>query len=354
MMYDFEKGQPFSGEHFYNPYENMDSSWLKANMHAHSKSFNGFANGENTTEEMHGRYQGLGYDIDILTNYNQLEHRSSSDRLNFPSYEHGFNIGMVHQLVINAEKVKPFDFPLFQLRSHKQHNINRLKQKNNLIVLAHPKWKNGHSMSDLQYLYNYDLIEGISERANSIRNWDAALSSGHWVWVVGNDDAHDFSDRHSGVVWTMINGNGGSGEDVLQNLRNGNHYATKGWVGQKMYELSALQVLGNKLQLKLNVPVDSIILKSDQGKIVKTTTNSDTISYVIQSENTYVRAEIFETESWNDYTKTYLNPIVRSADGKMVSRQLYLGPTICWVKSILYWIILLLIDIFLLRLIIKR
>ena len=349
MMYDFEKGQPFSGDQFYNPYENMDSSWLKANMHAHSKSFGGLADGANSSEEMHERYLGLGYDIDILTNYNQLEHREVSKRINLPSYEHGFNLGMIHRLVYDADKVRPIDYPLIQFRSHKQHSINRVKEIGNLVAIAHPGWRNGHSKKDLQYLTNYELIEGISERANSIAHWDAALSYGHWVWIIGNDDAHDISNRHSGVVWTMVN-NG----DLGGNLYNGRHYSTKGWLGQEMYKLRSLTVSNDLFELKMSVPVDSIILRSDQGAIVKTATNTDSISYVIQAENTYVRAEIFETEPWNDYTKTYLNPVIRSEDGEILSGRLRWQSNVNWWKTYLYWFTLIIIDMLLIRLIIKK
>ena len=113
----------------------------------------------------------------------------------------------------------------------------------------------------------------------------------------------------------MINTDSLTTEALIENLKKGRAYATRGWIGQEMNQLVSLSVDSNVYSLVLKQASDSIILKSDGGKTVAVATQTNRISYTIPAEDSYVRAEIFDTESWNTYTKTYLNPVIRTPDG---------------------------------------
>ncbi len=128
LIYDFPVSKPFSGNSFYNPYSDLDSSWLKCNFHAHSIGMGGLTNGKNTIEEMQDRYKSFGYDIAALSNYNNISPAHSD--MQIPAFEHGLNLGTIHQLVINTPRSFVFDYPFFQMKSHKQFIINKLKDKN--------------------------------------------------------------------------------------------------------------------------------------------------------------------------------------------------------------------------------
>ncbi len=85
------------------------------------------------------------------------------------------------------------DYPLFQTIHNKQHIINLLKKSSELVYIAHPKLWNGYPIEEIELLSNYDGIEVLNNYGKSIKHWDAALSPGKYVTILGNDDAHDVS-----------------------------------------------------------------------------------------------------------------------------------------------------------------
>ncbi|HAM98512.1 MAG TPA: hypothetical protein DCQ26_07850 [Marinilabiliales bacterium] len=321
VIYKLPAPKPFAGDTFYNPYQTTGKQWIKANFHAHSIMHFGLANGDNTPEEMFAVYDSMHYDLACISNYNNILPNNYPKRYYLPAYEHGLNTGAIHRLVLNNQQADRFDFPFYQNVHHKQQVLNLQKSEDNLVGLTHPVFKTGYSKSDLKYLTNYDLFEGISVRATSIERWDEALSHGHPVWVIGNDDAHNTRFGTCGVCWTMVNVDSLTKDEVLKNLKSGNSYATRGWVGQEMNRIKGVSIDSNRYVLELEKKSDSIILKSDFGKTVAVATHANKISYTIQETDTYLRAELFDTEPWNNYTKTYLNPVVRTVDGTCPSNR---------------------------------
>ncbi|MGE0562050.1 MAG: hypothetical protein AB7O47_09555 [Flavobacteriales bacterium] len=350
VFYSFVPNTPFTGNVFYNPYQDVNGEWIKANFHAHSKLALGLTNGDNTMKQMFEKYDSLNYDLPCLSNYNSITLKH--DRSFYTNvYEHGLNIGFTHQLVLNATDASVFDYPFFQFTSGKQYIINKLKTEDNLIALAHPSFKTGYGLEELEVLKNYDLMEVVSPRATSIEHWDKALTSGKIVWAIGNDDSHSNADEDCGVVWTMINVSKRDNNTVIESLKDGKCYATKGWFGQEMNELKSLTIHDNNYQLELMQNADSITLISDKGKVVATAVNAKTISYNILPENSYVRAEIFETEEWNTYTRMYINPVIRTLNGSIDTS--IVNQQISWIKTIFFFTILVLLHLFVVRTIIK-
>ncbi len=350
VFYSFTPSVPFSGEQFYNPYANTKGDWIKANFHAHSRLALGLTSGRNSVEEMYETYDSLNYDLPSMSNYNSLTDNSERE-FYVDVYEHGLNVVATHQLVINAENATKFDYPLFQFTSHKQYIINKLKTDKNLIALAHPTWKNSYSFSELELLQNYDLMEILSVNATSVQSWDRALSSGHVVWAIANDDSHDNDNSNCGIAWTMIGVSKKDPQDVVSSLREGHSYATRGWHAQEMNRLEEISVTDNIYRIKMERLADSITLIGDRGEVLATATNTDVLEYVIKKENTYVRAEVFETEEWNKYTKMYFNPVIRTIDGKIDTS--FSEIEISWFKTILYFIFLVIIDVTLIGVIVK-
>lgn len=351
IIYNFEEGTPFTGDQFYNPYNRISNTWLKANFHAHSKLYLGLLNGKNTPEEMYERYDSIGYDFAGISNYNKILSDTIKRSIYIPLYEHGWNFGTVHQLVINAEKVKHYDYAFYQNSSHKQAVINKQREAGELIALAHPSFKNGYNKEELRYLNNYDLFEGMSPRAGSIELWDEALSYGHAVWVMGGDDAHNNTISMSGVCWSMLNVSDTSNQAIIEALKTGAFYAVRGWQAQEMHRLQKVSVDNGIYNLQLNGKADSIILKGDFGLTLATATNVDAINYTIQAENSYVRAEIFDTEPWNTYTKIYLNPVIRTLTGELIKHNNKVTPnfTKTWLVRVLLLVFQLSLLVFVFR-----
>jgi hypothetical protein len=182
-IYDFFETEPFSGNTFYNPYQNWQNQGSqKANFHAHSKAWLGLTNGENTPKEIEKVYKAKGYGIACLSNYQSISEQTASKGNIVPVYEHGFNLKKTHQLAIGAESVSYLEFPFFQNLSQKQMVINRIKEHSRFVALAHPTLRNGYSANDMAYLSNYDFIEVLSPYANSLALWDTALKHGKKEW----------------------------------------------------------------------------------------------------------------------------------------------------------------------------
>lgn len=350
VFYSFEPHKPFSGNQFYNPYAQLSGNWIKANFHAHSRMWGGLLHGQNSVDEMYQVYDSMEYDLPCLSNYNSLTDNSKRPfALNV--YEHGINARGVHQLVLNAADASKFDYPLFQFTSHKQFLINQLKTADNLVALAHPSWKNSYTPADLEVLANYDLLEILSVNATSVKAWDHALSSGYAVWAIGNDDAHDNEEASCGLAWTMIDGLKKTPEGVIDALRAGRSYATRGWLGQDMNHLESITVEDTVYTIRLARAADSITLISDQGRIVAKSAHTAELTYHIRPEDTYVRAEVFETETWNTYTKMYFNPVIRSQTGELDTSRKEIP--ISWAKTLIYFVTLVLIHVLVIRIMVK-
>ncbi|HOH85047.1 MAG TPA: hypothetical protein PLI16_10585, partial [Bacteroidales bacterium] len=171
-----------------------------------------------------------------------------------------------------------------------------------------------------------------------------ALTNGHAVWVMGNDDAHGISDGSNGVCWTMINTDSLSGESITKSLQQGNFYATRGWLGQEMNRIISVTVTGNTYELLLEKASDSIILKSNWGQTVKSETGKNKISYDIKPSDSYIRAEIYDTEPWNGYTRIYLNPVIRTPEGSLIKHNNIAGINV--IKTISFVLLLLVLHAF--------
>ena len=143
-----------------------------------------------------------------------------------PIYEHGYNISKRHQLAIGARRVAWFDFPLWQGLSHEQLIIDQVGATADLVALAHPGLRDGYTEDNLRSLTGYQLLEVVNGPFDAEEPWDWALSSGHVVWGVANDDSHDTTDpRRTAMAWNMIDAPSTSTPDVVSALREGRAYA---------------------------------------------------------------------------------------------------------------------------------
>ncbi|MDH3649626.1 MAG: hypothetical protein OEQ53_08075 [Saprospiraceae bacterium] len=350
-VFSFEKTRPFSGANFFNPYANLPKDKVRANFHAHARAWGGLTNGRTPAKKVVEKYVDLGYDLPGISNYNMLEDRTLNAPIYIPMYEHGLNIGFVHQIVINPGKATLLDYPFYQSRSNRQSTVNRLKESDNLIMIAHPSSRAGYSHDDLRYLTGYELMEIISVQAVSPDHWDAALSSGHPVWGIANDDCHDTTEYDIGLCWNMIYVQDATPSNVLTSLKKGAHFAVKGWQAKDMNELDYITVVNDLYTIKMIHPADSITLISDLGERVAIATETDSISYRIRPSQTYLRAEIFESEPWNDWTKMFFNPVVRSEQSVIPPHQA--THRINWLLSCTYWGLLLILQALLIGIIVR-
>jgi hypothetical protein len=312
-VYRFAGPRPFHGAQFYNPYAGVGDMWRTANLHAHARVWGGLTDGRQPDSVIVAHYHALGYDVAGISNYQLNNHAADSDRRVIPTYEHGYNLYKAHFLVLGARWVDWFDFPFAQSRDQKQYLIDRLKASGTLVLMAHPSIRNAETTTDLHYLTHYDLLEVLNHFTVSDREWDAALSSGHRVWGVGDDDTHNVDDPgQTGAMWTMIATRDLDRDSVLAALRLGRTIAVAGRDGASDVHVQSVVVHGDTLSVTCDAPVHSISFVGQDGRLLQRTRRSasapylTSASYPLQPGDPYVRTVIV-----TPHTTMYLNPVIR-------------------------------------------
>jgi len=363
-IYIFEEPKPFAGEKFHNPYQEIDpDGWHKCNFHAHSKCWRGLTKGKNSPEEFFATYNKLKYDVCPLSNYMQIDATHSGDPLYIPVYEHGYNIKKVHQLALGARTIVWRDYVFPQNLSQKQHIIDMLKKHSQVVALCHPGVRSGYPLEDLMYLSGYDLMEVQNCHEIYAEEWDAALSSGHQVWLIAGDDAHSvnnivqpqrsatFVNRPSpgrtvgsalvqppsvvglkcsiaGISNRLRYTPGSSGEGILERLAQGQAFGVLFPINAQLEEKRrdadkvsfpvAVQVIEDSLHVTWQQKMQQINFIGDGGKLLQTFEDTDSAVYPIQPEDTYVRVKLIA----HDGLVYFLNPVIRYAGDEPVRQSL--------------------------------
>lgn len=346
--YSFDEPVPFHGEYLHNPYKNMNpDDWKLANFHAHTRQFGGLTNGRvNTNEMVDSVYSLLGFDHAGISDYNKINYYNSEDPGFVPTYEHGYGVYKIHQLCIGAEKVRRIDYFAFQNLSMKQHTLNRLAKQTRLAIPAHPAYvEEGYLVEDMKYLSNYKLMEVVNEFKIATAHWDTALSNGHLVYMIGNDDSHDVLDiADVATRFTMINAKENVAEQLLSSLENGNAVGVEFPINRKetlnqksvriqkdLPYITQVELSSDTLFISASKPFTNIkFIGQDGAVLMQTQAQTQGAYYVIRPEDTYVRAEL----KFKDGTVLYLNPITRHESSDIVKQRL---DHINWFKTILLW-----------------
>ncbi|MBR5780941.1 MAG: hypothetical protein IKY27_03015 [Bacteroidales bacterium] len=345
--YSFDEPQPFHGSYLHNPYESMNpDNWIQSNFHAHTRQFGGITNGRlNTNEMLDSVYSALGFEYVGISDYNKINYYDSSAANFIPTYEHGYGIFKIHQLCIGADKVRRLDYFTFQNLSMKQHTLNRLSMQTRHAVLAHPSFvKKGYLVDDMRYLSNYKLMEVLNGFRISTAHWDMALSNGHLVYLIGNDDSHDVTDiTDVATRFTMINAAENEAEQLLRALENGNAVGVDfqlrydETLEQKIKRLekdlpyiTQVELKGDTLLISASKTIAKITFVGQDGEVLDVQKNIDTAMYVVQPNDRYVRSEL----AFKGGTTLYLNPITRHESDEVVKQRL---DKVNYAKTIMLW-----------------
>lgn len=319
-IYKFPKPEPFQGEYLYNPYGNLNGKWLKANLHAHAKSWFGLTNGKQSGDELIKAYKKFDYDIAGISDYHRINNSIYVEgNIAIPVYEHGINISKVHQSAIGATDVTFYDVFLWQNTSIRQFLLNKLKEHAPVVAINHPAMWNGYSENDMANLTGYECLEVLNSNNTFFPHWDAALSSGRPVWILANDDCHDLNKENFAIAWTLVNATEPSPNEVITALKNGSTIGVKRKAHHSNYNTlqesdfkSNGQVLkevftkGETVIFRFDTTVINVNLIGQNGDIKASFNNTDSITYTFNKNDTYIRA-VAET---NDFD-IYLNPILR-------------------------------------------
>lgn len=330
-VYKFQEFKPFGGDKIFNPYQDCDSNqWKKANFQVQSKAWWGITDGRNNSSDaIEAVYKQLGYDIIVISDYMKINSHGKDKPGYIPVYEHGYSWRKTHQICLGTKGVSWIDYPFYQNKSHKQHIINQLKPKNDLLALAHPQLRNGYEVDDMRYLTNYDLMEVLNNRRFSPEYWDEALSSGHLAWIIANDDTHDiFNPNEVGMVFTMINTPKTDRHSVLDALQKGKAYGVdifmeegsdlvkKAEDHQNLPYISSVVMRYDTLFVTTSIPFHDVIFFGQNGEKRTLIRDSKVAWYKFQPDDTYIRTEV---TFWGS-TRFYLNPVIRYSGNVPVNK----------------------------------
>jgi hypothetical protein len=318
----FPASKPFAGKSIYNPYQHIDSSDIAvANFHAHTKAWKGLTNGKGNGGDVWRRYDSLSYTFHAVSQYFNIDTFNHNQGNYIPVYEHGINFKKTHQLVIGASKVQWKDYVFPQSIHNKQHIINKIAEDPNvLIALNHPDMLSGYKREDFEQLYNYDFIEVLNPQAQSFSAWDAALSSGHPVFALANDDVHDvFDNKLLGKFYNIVFAAKSNRYGLMTSLKEGNYFTVWAPEGNENLKqkrsqiesvkniLQSVAVHNDLFEIHFSSVIDTIRLIGQHGKLMDLQTRKTGIGYHFMPSDTYVRVELIQKNG----TRLYLNPFFR-------------------------------------------
>jgi hypothetical protein len=321
-VYRFNEPVPFHGNYLHNPYQEIDSAqWRKYNFQVQSYAWGGITDGRlNSNALIDSIYHMLFYDYVATSDYQKINTHSADKEIYIPTYEHGFNIPKTHQVCIGANEVLWRDYPLFQTIHNKQHIIHLLKERSEIVSLAHPRLMDSYTLEDMKYLSGYDLIEVLNNLRVSIEHWDEALTYGHLVYLLANDDAHNVMNPNEvGRRFTLIHSSSLNHDSVVQALLSGKAYGVDFHriddepltekVGRipKIPFLKSARLIGDSLVVKVSKPVYHIQFYGRRGELLKETDHISEAGYTIRPTDPYVRVQVH----CYDATMLYLNPVTR-------------------------------------------
>ncbi len=321
-VYDFGEAKPFSGEQIYNPYADVDTSygWSRGNLHTHSRVEGIFNECDETPEMICDEYAKYGYDFVQFSNHNEIIEHPHGENQGISLYEHGYNLLKFHKNVYGCQETTLFDhlLPIFDFQ--RQFQIDMLAEDALMVQFNHPQRVPGVNQKSMERIGGYRLIELTRTLEDENREWDWALSAGHYSFALHNDDLHDFKkSQNIAIRSTVLNTPSTSAEDITNTLYKGCFYALytpdygDGDLKLKVEKnLSApyirdIGMEGETIRVSFTEAADSIKFTGQNQRVLHCVYNCDTASYTMRGEDSYARI----TAYFADGERIYSNPFAR-------------------------------------------
>ncbi len=321
-VYDFSEPRPFSGEALYNPYAGADfGEAKKAVLHFHTT----LSDGKDAPDVIVGAYRDMGYEVISVADHDRITPAGIDPARELGTYEHGLNAYRFHNVVIGAERPDRFQLPLWQCVSGREETLRRLDARFPLVVLNHPAGVRRLSQEQMERLSHYDYIEADRGMDRELPPWDAALSAGHYSFVMAGDDLHDLGRSYPvGRAMTFIMTPSAETGPIMKALEAGHTYAVRiarpSQIPDSLYipRVTDFEVTGDTLRVALSDPAR--IRFTGQGGAVRREVFSDEASYVFGGDDTYIRVEArleggdsagLDFGAGAGGTSIYLNPVAR-------------------------------------------
>ena len=340
-VYIFDEPVPFHGDYLLNPYQDIDSTyWKCCNFHGHTRQYGGVTNGRNNGNAVYdSMYRLFGYDHVGISDYNKVNgYENGKDPGFIPGYEHGYNVWKTHQVCLGTKKVRRIDYFFYQTLSHKQHMLNKLAEQNRVVAVAHPSFVDGsYNVRDMKYLSNYKILEVLNGFVNSPEHWDMALSNGHLVYLIADDDTHDVlkvndialritylnaKDNDANQLYDALLSGKAVGVDFDLDRQEKMDHKVERFKRDIPY-LNSAKLNGDDFAVSVTKPIRKVQFIGQNGTILKEEnhTKEDTVfnvSYQIQPSDQYVRTVL----TFFDGTTMWLNPITRHESPDITKQRL--------------------------------
>ena len=340
-VYVFDEPVPFHGDYLLNPYQDIDSTyWKCCNFHGHTRQYGGMTNGRNNGNAVYdSMYRLFGYDHVGISDYNKVNaYEDGRDPGFIPGYEHGYNLWKTHQVCLGSKKVRRIDYFFYQTLSHKQHMLNKLAEQNRVVAVAHPSFVEGsYNIRDMKYLSNYKVLEVLNGFVNSPEHWDMALSNGHLVYLIADDDTHDVLKVNDiAMRITYLNAKDNDADQLYDALLDGKavgvHFKLdrKEKIEDKVARfkrdipyLNSAKLNGSDFTVNVTKPIRKAEFIGQNGIVLKEENNQNTdsvfnASYQIQPSDQYVRTVL----TFFDGTTMWLNPVTRHESANITKQRL--------------------------------
>jgi hypothetical protein len=321
--YRFEAPGPFQGDSLYNPYKDFKrAEWTMANMHAHTSSWFGLTNGKGDAKDVHEAYDSMGYGFHLISEYQKVSDYGKDAPNYIPAYEHGLNLPKAHQLVVGSDRSVWKDYFFPQTLANRQHMLDLLSaDSGNAVAINHPAMRIGYGTADMKFLYNYDCMEVANSYENAFHYWDTALSNGHMVFIIGNDDTHNAGNRRAvGKFATLLHAPDRTRAQALRSLREGRTIGmqipqdTNMTFKQKIAMLKAadpsllsISADSSGFRVRFSRQVSDVVVTGQGGHVRWKADSTTEISLPIKASDTYLRTSY----STPDGIRYHLNPVCR-------------------------------------------
>jgi len=284
---------------------NENYGWYKGNLHAHTN----ISDGVLSPLEAISLYEKNGYNFLSLT-----DHRIASNERVYPNFLVLSGIEMhvndyttrkaYHIIGVGFEgEVKYYE------NRTPQELIDIIMQHNGLAILAHPSWSllTHQDALTLKGYHGIEIFNTISEtksnRGNSIEYVDTVASKGLIKLIFAVDDTHHYSeDLFGGYI--MVNSPSLDRVNILQNIKDGNFYATQG------PQIKQITVENREIFVETS-PVVQVSFMSDDfyndKRVVKSRREFLTsANYECSERDNWVRIECMDVDgkkAWSQYIK---------------------------------------------------
>jgi hypothetical protein len=192
-----------------------------------------------------------------------------------------------------------------------------LREKNALVVIAHPNMREGHNQDDMAKLVGYHFTEIRSYYAHAEKYWDAALKEGRLSWLMVNDDSHGIVKQLPGRFYNVVFA--GNESETLEAMEAGKHYGIAQKVDTADLKLNLLSMKKDSVIFDLGEKAFKTILVADGVRVDSVEGGNGTFAFPKYAS--YVRL-VSESEHCHLYT----NPITRQVDGQSFTSISTLSP----------------------------